>query len=283
MRRLISILVLASALPLLTSTTANAADDPCAESIGLGEVGLQCSMSQDEARSRIRAGSQGPAPTHSYKLERACVATTEGQGPDCTHQPCSQVEGGHYYALFESLIAADPPTWVLLGYVCLADPNELLGPTVEDVQTAFREMDWPAATLNVQPADGETLVNLPTVFHADNNDPITQTINLLGQTVVIEATPVEWTWHWAQRSDDATADDVLPHTTSHPGAPHPDATITHTYRTSGMTVRPSVDVTYQGRYRLNNGPWQDIPDPHTVPGPATEPLTILEARPALVP
>ncbi|MBE7325528.1 hypothetical protein IEQ44_12790 [Nocardioides sp. Y6] len=188
------------------------------------------------------------------------------------------------FEIFRASTTVTPPAWEYIGTVCLGSADEVTQQvTTEDVQREFRRITWPAATLHIQPADGETLVNLPTVFHADNDDPHTQTVTLLGQTVVIEATPIQWTWHWAQPNDGAPPADLTPHTTTHPGAPHPRATITHAYRTSGTTRHPSVDVTYQGRYRLNNGAWQDIPDTHTVPGTPDQPLDVLEARPALVP
>jgi hypothetical protein len=42
-----------------------------------------------------------------------------------------------------------------------------------------------------------------------------------------------------------------------------------------------VDVTYQGRYRVDDGPWQDIPETLTVDGtPAS--LQVLSATPHLV-
>lgn len=257
-----------------------AAAPECVEEIDLEGTGAACERSAEEVRQLYR---EGPSSGYRYRLDQRFHVDPDSDD-EFRPIPCTDPPNTFSFELHRANTRVSPLQWEYFGTVCLGSPEEVTQQlTAEDVAREFRRLTWPAATLNVQPADGETLVNLPTVFHADNNDPITQTINLLGQTVVIEATPVEWTWHWAQRSDDATADDVLPHTTSHPGAPHPDATITHTYRTSGMTVRPSVDVTYQGRYRLNNGPWQDIPDPHTVPGPATEPLAILEARPALVP
>lgn len=281
MIRLIAALVATVAIWTLPLPAASA-EPTCSEAIGIGEAGVTCKLTSEEARSRIQQGSSGPAPTHRYTLERVCVATTEIQGPDCTPHPCTEVDNGHYYALLESPIAANPPVWTQLGYVCLGDPNELLGPTTEDVMRAFKRLSWPAATLTIQPTGGETLVNYPTAFHTRDDRSVTQTVTLLGQSVVIEATPVEWTWHWARPGDGAPAADTTPHTTSHPGSPEPRATNTHAYRTGGLTVHPSVDVTYRGRYRLNNGPWTDIPDTHTVPGSADQPLTVLEARPSLV-
>ncbi len=68
--------------------------------------------------------------------------------------------------------------------------------------------------------------------------------------------------------------------TSDPGAPYPDLRITHRYARVGG-VRPSVDTTYAGRYRVGNGTWRAIPDTLTVPGPAVD-LQVVSATPHLV-
>lgn len=70
-------------------------------------------------------------------------------------------------------------------------------------------------------------------------------------------------------------------TTSSPGAPYPDLTVTHAYRYAPATVHPWVDTTYAGRYRLDGGAWQDIPGSLTVPG-EPQALQVVEAEAKLV-
>ena len=123
----------------------------------------------------------------------------------------------------------------------------------------------------IQPPQGKTLVNFATNFYTTNTTPTTQTVTLLGQHITVEATPTQYTWHFG-------TDQAL--TTTDPGAAYPDLRITHRYLHTG-TATPSVDTTYTGRYRVNNGTWQTIPDTLTVPGPTTH-LQILSATPHLV-
>jgi hypothetical protein len=118
----------------------------------------------------------------------------------------------------------------------------------------MKNLDWAEAELVIQPPDGRTLVNLKTNFYTTTTGPTSQTIPLLGQKVEIEATPAEYTWHFGDGETRSGSD---------PGAAYPDLRITHVYLEAGVTVSPSVDVTYQGQYRVNGGNWIAIPQtPH---------------------
>src|SRR5689334_11459488 len=57
---------------------------------------------------------------------------------------------------------------------------------------AVANIPLPGLALNVQP-DGETLVNVPTIFWADPQ-PFETSIELLGHEIEIEATPTRYTW-----------------------------------------------------------------------------------------
>lgn len=266
----------------LTLRPADASTEDCSGKADWKDAAVECTISTDEARDKINTGTDGPAPTHKYKVVGQCNPVTIQDDNTCTLLPCPDGGPGDLYALHESPAAANPPQWTVVGNVCLENPDELLGLSAETVAKEFTRLTWPQANLAIQPPDGETLVNLPTTFRATNPDPITQTVTLLGHTVNIEATPTQWTWHWAQHNDHATTDDKTPHTTNNPGAPHPHATITHAYRLADTTVTPSVDVTYQGRYRVDGGTWENIPDTHTINGTPGQTLTVLEARPTLM-
>jgi hypothetical protein len=124
----------------------------------------------------------------------------------------------------------------------------------------------------IQPPDGRTLVNLETNFLTTTTKPTTQSIRLLGHGVDIEATPVDYLWHFGDGSTQEGSD---------PGAEYPDLRITHVYAEAGVTVNPSVDVTYQGRYRVDGGNWVPIPDTLTVAGTPVD-LLVLSATPHLV-
>ncbi|CUR59575.1 hypothetical protein NOCA2630002 [metagenome] len=91
--------------------------------------------------------------------------------------------------------------------------------------------------------------------------------------MTIEATPTTWTWHPGNAETSWHTD--------HPGQPWTpgadvDSLNTHTYLHPGM-FDVSVDVTYSGRYRINNQGWQDIPNSLTVTGPSRA-LEVIEAR-----
>ena len=65
-----------------------------------------------------------------------------------------------------------------------------------------------------------------------------------------------------------------------PGAPYPDCEVTHRYLKKGQ-VAPSVDTTYTATYRVNGGPWRDVPGSVTIAGAPVD-LQVLTATPTLV-
>ncbi|QZY28412.1 PKD domain-containing protein [Nocardioides coralli] len=160
-----------------------------------------------------------------------------------------------------------------MGIVCLtpADERGLAVITPGMVKREFEQLAWPGAELAVQPPDGQTLVNFDTNFFTDNTEPTTQTVTLLGQQVTIEARPTSYTWHFGDGDS---------RTTTSPGAAYPALDVTHGYADTGR-VSPSVDTTYQGRYRVNGDSWQTIPGSLTVDGRAVS-LLVRSASPRLV-
>ncbi len=54
----------------------------------------------------------------------------------------------------------------------------------------------------------------------------------------------------------------------------------HEFTDAHTTVRPSVDVTYTARFRVNGGAWQDIAETVTIAGPGGS-LRIAEATAVL--
>ncbi len=137
------------------------------------------------------------------------------------------------------------------------------------VLTAFREIGLPSLRAHTQPAD-KTLVNFETIFYT-RAVGFTRTVTLLGRQVQVIATAQSFTWHYGDGSAE---------TTISPGAPFPAKDITHTYTDAHVTVLPSVDVTYTGRFRVDGGPEQAIPGTVTIAGP-TVPLRVSEATPML--
>lgn len=201
-----------------------------------------------------------------------------GEGADntlCTNpQYCAAPPGSIRHTIFRSRDGG--VTYTEIGQACLL-PEQAPPPvppqvTPDLVAQAFATLTWPESPLTIQPPGGRTLVNLETNFLTTNTAPTTQSVQLLGQSVDIEATPSTWTW---LHGDGTTQ------TTDRPGTPYPDLTVTHTYRDADTVANPSVDTTYTGRYRLNGGPWQLIPTTRTITGTPAE-LEIVPATPQLV-
>lgn len=158
-----------------------------------------------------------------------------------------------------------------VGDVCVPE-NE-----VQEVDLArlvireFKRIAWPSSELVVQPRGGRTLVNFETNFYTPDHQPIDQSLTIAGQSVVIRAVPVSYTYVFGDGATEATAS---------PGSPHPDLEITHQYeRTGDVDVR--VDTTYAGEYRIGQGEWTAIAETLTVEGAAQD-LEIVEALPQLV-
>ena len=258
-------LLLAAVLVTLTTPPSNAGCESH-ETVDLVQASGECRRDANQVRDMYAtAHSDGV----TYHLESRCKP-----GDNCGRQERICRTGGRpgtWYILYRTVIATGAETNI--GIVCLT-PAEERGLAVITPAMVRREMErlsWPAADLQIQPPDGQTLINFDTNFFTDNTSSTTQTVTLLGQRVTIEASPVEYTWHFG----DGTAD-----STTTPGAAYPDLEVTHDYADPGR-VSPSVDTTYQGRYRINNGPWEAIPGTLTVPGESVD-LLVRSASPHLV-
>ena len=159
------------------------------------------------------------------------------------------------------------------GQVCISDAQaDGLGViTPARVLREFRRLSWPESPLSIEPPGARTAVNLPTYFFTDNTRSSRQTVQILGQSVEIEATPTSYVYRF---DGEAVTE------TSSAGAPYPRGDVTHEYPYAGSAT-PALDTVYAGRYRVNGGRWIDIPDTLTVAGTPTT-LEIVEVRPTLV-
>lgn len=139
------------------------------------------------------------------------------------------------------------------------------------VQSATRHLPFPGFQVQIEPA-GKTLVNLDTNVYTISK-PFVRTVTILTWPVKIRATPTSYKWNFG----DGTTE-----TTSTPGAPHPNALVTHKYKdrhAESGAVKVSVNVTYDTWYKLQGRPWQNA-GTVSIPGPGT-PLFVCEARPVL--
>jgi len=138
------------------------------------------------------------------------------------------------------------------------------------VLAAFQHVPLPASVLEIQPPRGRTLVNFDTNFFADSSS-IDRSVTLLGQRVELHIVPSQFGWQFGDGASLATDE---------PGSPYPDLDVTHRYLRKGR-VAPSVDTTYTATFRVNGGPWRDVPGSVTIPGAPVQ-LEVLTATPTLV-
>lgn len=292
--RFIPLAGLVLTISTLTSTPAEAEPDsglcPKPETkVTLDLARNKCEVEGAKGKKFLRQrGRRTNGPYTQTQLAPLC-AHDRGAADDgnCNaYVSCEPADVGRRYRLQQRQVTPgkEPPAWTTVGETCFTpeDLEEIStdGITPGLVLTEFRRLTWPEADLVIEPPGGEVLINRPVFFHVTNPEPVTQTVTLLGQRVTIQARPTGWTWHWAAATDERPADDDLaPYATTYPGVPMPGDDITHVYRRAGL-LHPSVDVTYNGRYRVNDGPWTDLLESHTVAGEPQE-ILVIEARPVL--
>jgi hypothetical protein len=161
-------------------------------------------------------------------------------------------------------IGEDPFTF------CDLPPTDDVEITPGMVAAAVARVPLPASRIEVQPGNGRTLVNFDTNFYTDTR-AFDRTVVLLGQNVDLHIVPSGFGWRFGDGASLAT--DL-------PGAPYPDLEVTHRYLDKGR-VAPSVDTTYTATFRVNGGPWRDVPGSVTIPGAPVD-LQVLTATPTLV-
>lgn len=125
----------------------------------------------------------------------------------------------------------------------------------------------------VQPPNGWTLVNVPTITYTEPGEQMLDT-TLLGIPVQIRATPTSYTWDYGDGSG--------PVTTTDPGAAYPNHTVAHTYEQPADQVTIALTTTWTGQFRITGTPtWTDVAGTATTTSSA-DPLQVYEARSRLV-
>lgn len=270
-------LAVCGAVVCLTSSPAAA----CTTDADLLDVATECEVSAEEVEQFTSAPS-----TYRYSTTPMCAEDRRARRESCSGLVrCSGAIDGVLYHVWRQDLRRpeDDRPWMRVGQTCVGENEaESLGVITPGlVQREMEKLTWPKSELVIQPPDGVTLVNLPTNFYTENTAPTRQSVDLLGQRVEIEASPTSYVWRFSRAGDGDGREGPQSRTTTSPGAPYPDLDVTYAYRYAPVTMSPSVDTVYTGRYRVNRGPWQEIPETLTVEGePQT--LQVKEAAAQLV-
>jgi hypothetical protein len=155
---------------------------------------------------------------------------------------------------------------VYAGCVDITDLNP--PPSPDEVYRYFRTLPLPQLATRQQPP-GNALVNLPVIFFTDSPTAQTFTVDIRGFSVVIVAGASQFTWHTGDGTDLVT---------DSPGAPYPDQTVTHAYRSGTYTA--FLTTTWSATYSVNGGASADVPGTTTTDGPPVT-FTVLQARTVL--
>jgi hypothetical protein len=141
-------------------------------------------------------------------------------------------------------------------------------PSPDEVFRYFKTLPLPQLATQQQPP-GNALVGLPVIFYTDS--PITQTftVNIRGFTVDIVAGATGFTWHTGDGADVSSTS---------PGAPYPNQTVTHDYRSGSYTAY--LTTTWGATFSVNGGARIAVPGTTTTDGPPVT-FTVLQAHPVL--
>ena len=222
---------------------------------------LRCATSTPpQRRTATRTASRRGASweTTARRDERICRTETGASGT--------------WYVLIRTTDATGASS--NLGIVCLApaDVAGLATITPAMVRREMERLDWPQARLEVQPPDGQTLINFDTNFFTDNvepHDPDGDAARAAGDDRG-DADGVRVGVRGRGVADVAQSGCGVPRPRHHPRLRRDRA---------GGAER--VDRPTRGRYRINGDAWQTIPGSLTVPGESVS-LRVRSASPHLV-
>lgn len=164
--------------------------------------------------------------------------------------------------------------WHVWGVTCYPQllPGNTL-PTMAQVLSAFREIDFTKADLSIQPVGNVTLVNLPTYFEtkwpeAGVGPEESDVTDLLGYRLEIQPLARSLNYIYGDGNSSGPTESL--------GGPHPEGDIRWTYKQPG-TMATRVDTVYGSRFRFGSGAWMTIPGTVDVQGTPVN-LTVREAK-----
>ena len=284
---------------LISSALAGVASAACdrytgcdSPEVGAGRGSLTAAYVDDSIGVRTASNTAPPLHPYTYRLTHPCVWDDSEAGGcrstdfyDCAGVLGRVVEDLVFErrpiflpgAVYDTDIT--PPTaelpagtqfdqWRRVDRGCIDITALNPAPTPDEVFRYFQTLPLPQLPTRQQPP-GNGLVGLPVIFFTDG--PTTQafTLDIRGFTVDITATASSFTW----RTGDGTE-----LTTTDPGAPYPDHTISHDY--AGGTWTAALTTTWTGTFSIDGGLTVPVPGSTTTDGPPVT-FDVLQARPVL--
>jgi hypothetical protein len=158
--------------------------------------------------------------------------------------------------------------WIRVVRMCIDVTALNPPPSPGEVFRYFQTLPLPELTTQQQPP-GNGLVGLPVIFFTDSPTTQSFTVDIRGFTVDIVAGATGFTWHTGDGTDLTSTD---------PGAPYPDQTVTHDYRSGSYTAY--LTTTWGATYSVDGGASVPVPGTTTTDGPPVT-FTVLQARPVL--
>ena len=101
----------------------------------------------------------------------------------------------------------------------------------------------------IQPPTGTVLLHMPLIAYTN---PATRTLttSVGGTSVDVEVTPATYTWNWGDGTTFSTTD---------PGNPYPNQTVTHLYAATADNVTVTLTTTWTARFKPSGATdWQPV-------------------------
>jgi hypothetical protein len=294
-RRLVAIAAMGIALVCGPATYASADDCRrlCEEpDVGIGQGALTAAyVAADAGGLRVASNAAPEAHPYTYRLLTPCAAA-QAAGEPCQDSDDRACPNGPEQVVRELVVqqrrvvvpglaeidGLPVPTGVPAGTQFgdwLASPRECIdltalnpAPSPEEVFRYFQRLPLPQLPTHQQPP-GDALVGLPVVFFTDGPTTQTYSLDIRGFTVDIVATTESFTWHTGDGADLTSSD---------PGAPYPDHTVTYDYASGTYTA--SLTTTWSGTFSVDGSATVDVPGTTTTDGPPVT-FRVVEARAVL--
>lgn len=243
---------------------------------GRSFIGTQVVPGSGGRAQTIGAAAGGSScPGCSYRVVPLCddgVGCREQGGQSCPDP------GDVRYAVYVTVPGRDEAT---ADSICLGAGEQPVA--IDDITTAVRtlldELVPTDGQVRIQPPNGRTLVQLPTIFPAGGGrEPVSKQFFAAGFAVQVTARPVLWTWNFEPGASRTVS---MPGEAYEQGADLEDNSrhVTYTYRRTG-SHQVGLTVTWEAQY--------DLPGIGTVPVgrvqgvSPSQPLQVVAARSELV-